>query len=244
MGNASSPHTRTQRECRSPSSRPRRCPHSRRLERPVVRQRLSCSRRPPPPPQPPSFATAFLGTLRRRGTSTRQIFWRARPRNRCTAIARQSSHMGESECSRLLASLCRRTSTHSSAQIPNLPPALWFIMTLGIGICETLRIQKGWANPYESMDNVQALKPDYYPGDLGFDPLGLKPTDPVEFKRMQERELSHGRLAMLAAAGFMAQEAVTGKTWGAQDISFEKFILGGYFTQEATEIARDSLTLP
>merc|ERR1712003_394810 len=129
-------------------------------------------------------------------------------------------------------------------QIPNLPPALWFIMTLGIGICETLRIQKGWANPYESMDNVQALKPDYYPGDLGFDPLGLKPTDPVEFKRMQERELSHGRLAMLAAAGFMAQEAVTGKTWGAQDISFEKFLLGGYFTQEANEIARDSLTLP
>merc|ERR1712176_323205 len=28
-------------------------------------------------------------------------------------------------------------------QIPNLPPALWFIMTLGIGICETLRIQVG-----------------------------------------------------------------------------------------------------
>merc|ERR1719421_2365632 len=129
-------------------------------------------------------------------------------------------------------------------QIPSLPPALWFIMTLGIGICETLRIQKGWANPYESMDNVQSLKPDYYPGDLGFDPLGLKPEDPVEFKRMQERELSHGRLAMLAAAGFMAQEAVTGKTWGAQDIGFEKFLLGGYFTQEATEIARDALTLP
>merc|ERR1719235_930388 len=29
-------------------------------------------------------------------------------------------------------------------QIPKLPPALWFLMTLGIGICETLRIQKGW----------------------------------------------------------------------------------------------------
>merc|ERR1719203_1666466 len=34
-------------------------------------------------------------------------------------------------------------------QIPALPPALWFAMTLGIGIAETLRIQKGWANPYE-----------------------------------------------------------------------------------------------
>merc|ERR1711939_364507 len=51
-------------------------------------------------------------------------------------------------------------------QIPALPPALWFLMTLGIGICETLRIQKGWANLYESMDNVQSLKDGYYPGDL------------------------------------------------------------------------------
>merc|ERR1719324_1713981 len=99
-------------------------------------------------------------------------------------------------------------------QIPALPPWVWFIMTLGIGIAESVRIQAGWANPYEGMDNVQALKPDYYPGDLGFDPLGLKPEDPAEFRKMQERELSHGRLAMLAAAGFMAQETVSGKTWG------------------------------
>ena len=48
-----------------------------------------------------------------------------------------------------------------------------------------------------------------------WDPLGLKPTDPEEFKVMQTKELQNGRLAMLAAAGFMAQEAVTGDTWGA-----------------------------
>merc|ERR1719198_955641 len=115
-------------------------------------------------------------------------------------------------------------------------------MTLAIGIAETIRIQKGWANPYEGMENVQGLKADYYPGDLGFDPLGLKPDDPAEFRLMQERELSHGRLGMLAAAGFMAQEAVTGKTWGAQDISFENFLLGPYFAQEAAELARDAAT--
>ena len=125
-------------------------------------------------------------------------------------------------------------------QIPKLPVPLWFGMAIGIGICETLRIQKGWANPYEGMDNVQRLKPDYTPGDLGFDPLGLKPTDPAEFREMQEKELSHGRLAMLAAAGFMAQEAVTGTTWGAQDISFENLLLGGYFAQEAADLARDA----
>merc|ERR1711939_249651 len=60
-------------------------------------------------------------------------------------------------------------------QIPALPPARWFAMTLGIGICEAYRIQIGWANPYEGMDNVQRLKPEYYPGDLKFDPLNLKP---------------------------------------------------------------------
>ena len=64
------------------------------------------------------------------------------------------------------------------------------------------------------MENVQGLKPGYYPGDLGFDPLGLKPEDPAEFRLMQERELSHGRLAMFAAAGFIAQETVDQEPWG------------------------------
>ena len=113
-------------------------------------------------------------------------------------------------------------------------------MALGIGAAESLRIQAGWANPYEKMDNVQALKPDYIPGDLGFDPLGLKPTDPAELRTMQEKELSHGRLAMLAAAGFIAQEAVTGLTWGAEDNALDKLLLGGYFAKEAADIARDA----
>ena len=55
------------------------------------------------------------------------------------------------------------------------------------------------------------LNEDYYPGDVGFDPLGLKPTDPAEFAEMQTKELQNGRLAMLAAAGFLAQELVNHK---------------------------------
>merc|ERR1712054_602109 len=57
-----------------------------------------------------------------------------------------------------------------------------------------------------------AIRADHYPGDLGFDPLGLKPTDPKEFKEMQTKELNNGRLAMIAAAGMIAQEYVTGQT--------------------------------
>lgn len=47
--------------------------------------------------------------------------------------------------------------------------------------------------------------------DLGFDPLGLKPDTAEELDIMATKELQNGRLAMLAAAGFMAQELVNGK---------------------------------
>lgn len=45
----------------------------------------------------------------------------------------------------------------------------------------------------------------------GFDPLGFKPTDAKEFANVQAKELSNGRLAMLAVAGMCVQELVNGK---------------------------------
>lgn len=42
----------------------------------------------------------------------------------------------------------------------------------------------------------------------GFDPLGLMPEDPEELAIMQTKELQNGRLAMIGAAGMLAQEAV------------------------------------
>jgi len=53
-----------------------------------------------------------------------------------------------------------------------------------------------------------SIREDHEAGDLGFDPLGLKPTDPAELKEMQTKELNNGRLAMLGAAGMLAQEFV------------------------------------
>ena len=38
--------------------------------------------------------------------------------------------------------------------------------------------------------------------------MGLKPKNPAEFAKMQEKELSNGRLAMFAVAGFCGQELV------------------------------------
>jgi hypothetical protein len=55
------------------------------------------------------------------------------------------------------------------------------------------------------------VKLDHEPGNLGFDPLGLKPEDPDELVTMQTKELNNGRLAMIAVAGMIAQEVVTGQ---------------------------------
>ena len=46
---------------------------------------------------------------------------------------------------------------------------------------------------------------------MGFDPLGFKPTDAAAFKTIATKEINNGRLAMLAVAGIVAQELVTGE---------------------------------
>jgi hypothetical protein len=99
-------------------------------------------------------------------------------------------------------------------QMPKLPAGIWLAMIFGVGIAEGFRINKGWSDPTLDGHFFQKLKADYTPGDLGFDPLGLKPTDPEELRIMQTKELQNGRLAMIAAAGFLAQETATGTTWG------------------------------
>jgi len=54
------------------------------------------------------------------------------------------------------------------------------------------------------------MREDRVSGDLGFDPLNLKPKDPKGFKEMQTKEINNGRLAMLAFAGMVYQEALAG----------------------------------
>merc|ERR1712032_374479 len=135
-----------------------------------------------------------------------------------------SSLMDGSRCWLLSASLNIQEKFHplfsgdggpAIDQIPSLPPWLWAVMIGGIGFAESQRISIGWQELDQGDKASSALKPGYYPGDLGFDPLNLKPEDPAELALMQEKELSHCRLAMIAAAGFLAQEAVSKQTWGA-----------------------------
>ena len=95
--------------------------------------------------------------------------------------------------------------------MPNFFESLVFV----IALAETSRATYGWTPPKQVETNSGSfggnyLRADYYPGDISFDPLGLKPTDAKEFAEIQTKELQNGRLAMLAAMGFIAQELVNG----------------------------------
>merc|ERR1712106_523610 len=87
-------------------------------------------------------------------------------------------------------------------------PFFFELLALVIGVAEFNRALTGWEAP-GNPDLV--LKEEYYPGDVGFDPLGLKPDTWEEFSEMSTKELQHGRLAMLASMGFIAQELTNGK---------------------------------
>ena len=96
-------------------------------------------------------------------------------------------------------------------QLAQIPTWAFSFLTLAIGVAETFRARKGWVSP-TNPDSLFELKEDYYPGDLGWDPLGLKPADGAAFAEMATKEIQNGRLAMIGVAGMCAQELVNHKT--------------------------------
>jgi len=67
-------------------------------------------------------------------------------------------------------------------------------------------------NYYNKQDVLGGTQPSApAPGDYGWDPLGLKPKNAKDLKELQTKELNNGRLAMFAAAGWIAQEQLFGK---------------------------------
>lgn len=68
--------------------------------------------------------------------------------------------------------------------------------------------------------------PGYFPGNLGFDPLGMYPPDKEGQLRMQTTEIKNGRLAMIAITAFAFQEVISSTGVIDETPFFFKF-LGG-----------------
>lgn len=101
-----------------------------------------------------------------------------------------------------------KTTTIANDQLQEMPGTLLWPLFLFINFAEAWRAANGWVEP--SKDTLFKLREKYYPGGIGFDPLGLRPTDPEAFANIAEKELSNGRLAMIAVAGMCAQELASG----------------------------------
>eukprot|EP01041_Mallomonas_annulata_P007823 gene7823-15999_t len=95
-----------------------------------------------------------------------------------------------------------------------------YILFLGVLLqVEVWAFKKNWnrwkRNEYNHQFDhnigIGNLKDDYKIGNYGFDPLNLSlKLSPKKYRRMQEKELNNGRLAMIAFIGMLAQEYITG----------------------------------
>jgi Chlorophyll A-B binding protein len=102
------------------------------------------------------------------------------------------------------------------------------LLTAFIAAAELNRATIGRVEPSlnNSCRTLFTLRDNYCPGDLEFDPLGLKPTDAKDFANMQTKELQNGWLAMISVAGIMSQELVNQKTIFAT-IDFYELVYSG-----------------
>ena len=74
--------------------------------------------------------------------------------------------------------------------LQQVPAAFFTVLTLFIGFSELYRASYGWVSPADpEFTTFGQLRDDYVPGDIGFDPLGLKPELLEEYEELQTKEL-------------------------------------------------------
>lgn len=88
-------------------------------------------------------------------------------------------------------------------QLNNLNLEQQFPFWLAVFITEFGRMYVGWENPFTDGGSKFQLKSDYQPGNL------FQLSESSYSSDKMNKELSNGRLAMLACAGYIAQELVT-----------------------------------
>lgn len=114
--------------------------------------------------------------------------------------------------------LCLNKPGHAAADLPYSVDFLLFMAFLAS--FEVFALLRNWTrwrrdeyvHQFDHNIGVGNLKDDYENGDYGFDPLNLRSANKAEFRDMQEKELNHCRLAMVAFMGILAQESLTGES--------------------------------
>lgn len=99
-------------------------------------------------------------------------------------------------------------------QADELLPVFWVFALQTVAWVEGQTIIDLWQpleDTFKEPLGVAKLSKAAVPGDLGFDPLGLKPKTPQGFATMKTKELNNGRLAMIGVLGFIVQELITGE---------------------------------
>merc|ERR1712187_384205 len=99
--------------------------------------------------------------------------------------------------------------------------SFWPAILIIIGFVEVL--SSGWFTGKRNAGTggVDVLEEGVEPGDIGYDPLGLLPTDPEELEIIQNKEILNGRFAMISLFGMVAEEFITKEKLHGLD-----FILG------------------
>lgn len=98
----------------------------------------------------------------------------------------------------------------------------YLLLVLALALVEAAAFRRNWTrwardeyhHPFDHNIGIGNLRRDYSNGDYGFDPLRLAGDSPEERRLMTERELNHGRLAMVGFVGMLGQELLTGEGAG------------------------------
>merc|ERR1712216_494996 len=87
---------------------------------------------------------------------------------------------------------------------PRLLPFWAAIFLISGGVESQSFDRASYGTDGELADGVEA-------GDIGYDPLGLLPSDPEELEEIQNKEILNGRFAMISLTGMIVEELVTGE---------------------------------
>jgi hypothetical protein len=80
----------------------------------------------------------------------------------------------------------------------HISPAFWGFC---VGLCAAIDMY--------GVAKSRRIDPEYFPGNLGFDPLGWYPKGKEAQENMKLAEIKHGRVAMLGVLGFVVEEDFT-----------------------------------